>query len=45
MPVVSHDEKSHGVPHFDCLDLRNSMAAFTVSLASCDADANVGGVT
>ena len=36
--MVSHDQKGHVAPHFDCLELRNSVIPFMMPLASCDTD-------
>ena len=33
-PLVSHDQKSHVAPHFNCLNLRNVMVSTTSVLAS-----------
>ena len=33
-PVVSHDQKSHVTPYFNCLDLRNAMVPMITLLAS-----------
>ena len=37
--------KSNVAPHFDHLDLKNSVVPFMIPLASCDADTNASGVT
>ena len=37
MAVVSPDQTSHVVPHFDYLDVRNAVVPLTVPVASCDA--------
>ena len=44
MPMVSHYQKSHVVPHFNCLDLTNSMVPFMMPSALCVA-ANANSVT
>ena len=36
MCIVSHDQKSHFAPHFDCLDQRNSMVPLMMPSASHD---------
>ena len=43
--MVSHDEKNHVAPHFNCLDLRNAMVPLTTLLASCDTTTGGNGVT
>ena len=41
VPVASHDQKSNFTPHFDCLDLRNTMVPLIMLLLSCSADAKL----
>ena len=43
--MASHDERSHVASHIDHLDLWNSMAPFTIPLASYDAETNASGIT
>ena len=38
MEIVSHDQKCHITPLFDCLDVRNVVVPLTVLVASCDAN-------
>ena len=45
IPMVWLDQKSHAVPHFDCLDLRNLMMPLTVPSVSCNANTNVDSIT
>ena len=40
MPLASHDQKGCAVPHFNYLDLRNSMVPFMIPAASCVAEVN-----
>ena len=44
-PMVSPDEKSHAAPHLNHLNLWNSVLAFTMPLATCDADPNANGIS
>ena len=37
--------KSHVAPHFDCLQLRNSLVAFMMPSTSCDDNTNANGIT
>ena len=41
MPMVSHDEKPYVTPHFDHLDLRNSIVLFMMLLLPCNANASM----
>ena len=34
--IVPYDQKSHITPHYNCLDLRDTMVLFVVSSASYD---------
>ena len=43
-PVVSHYQKSHALPHFECLDLRNALVPFTIPLISGDVNASSSGL-
>ena len=45
MPVVSHDERSHVVPHFDHLDLRSSVVPLMTLSALHDAYTDASGIT
>ena len=45
MPMASHEEKSHVAPHFDHLDLRNSMVPLKMLSASHDIGTIANGVT
>ena len=45
MPVASHDQKSHVVPHFEYRYLRNMMVPLMIPSALCDADTGGNGVT
>ena len=40
IPLASHDQKCHVVPHFNDLDIRNAMVLLTKLSASCDASAS-----
>ena len=44
-PVASPDEKSHVANNFDCLYLKNVMVLLTMPSVSCDAYADVSGIT
>ena len=44
VPVLSHDQKSHGSPFFNYLDQRNAKVSLIMLLASCDVDASTNGV-
>ena len=45
MQMVSHNQKSHVAPHFNCLDLMSAVLPLTVPLALLDANASANGVT
>ena len=40
LPMVSHNQKGHVAPPFNCLDLRNAMVGFMVLSTSYSADTN-----
>ena len=35
--IRSHDQENDVAPHFSCLNLKNAVVPFLMSLASCDA--------
>ena len=45
VPMASHDPKSHVAPHFDCLDVSNTIVPLTMPLASQDADDGINCIT
>ena len=42
-PVVSHNQRSHVTPYFNCLELRNTLVSLVMPLALHDASSS--GVT
>ena len=44
VPLASHDQKGHLLPHFDHLDIRNSVMPLTMPSASHVAHANASGL-
>ena len=40
VPMASHDQKSHVVPHFDCIDPRKAIVPLTMPNASDDTKAS-----
>ena len=42
--MASYDHKSHVMPHFDCLNIRNVMDPVTIPSPSCDANTGANGV-
>ena len=42
--MASHDEKHHIAPHFNCLDLGNSVVQLMMPSASCDAHTGTDGI-
>ena len=45
MPMELHDQKSHIVPHFNHLDVRDAMMPLMVPSGSPDANASANGIT
>ena len=45
MLMALHDQRGHVAPHFNCLDLRNSILLVKMPLASCDTDADTNSIT
>ena len=45
MSIASHNQKGHVAPHFNHIDVRNSMELFSMSSASYDANTDASGIT